>query len=155
VVGTRLSARTRFAPSSLKLEITESGAMKDAVATARTLGQLTALGIRIVIDDFGTGYSSLSHLRQFPIDTLKIDRSFVSDLGQGAQGAAIARSIIALARSLHVTVTAEGVETGLQEAILRRIGCDLAQGYLFGHPLPASEAGLFEIGGSVAPLWRA
>jgi EAL domain-containing protein (putative c-di-GMP-specific phosphodiesterase class I) len=81
VVGTRLSARGGFAPSSLKLEITESVAMKDAVATARTLGQLTALGIRIAIDDFGTGYSSLSHLRQFPIDTLKIDRSFVSDLG--------------------------------------------------------------------------
>jgi len=145
-------ARTGFAPESLKLEITETVVMKDPVATARTLGQLKALGIRIAIDDFGTGYSSLSYLRQFPIDTLKIDRSFVSDLGHDAQGAAIAKSIIALARTLHVGVTAEGVETGLQEAILRRIGCDLAQGYLFGHPLPASEAGLFEVGSSQAPL---
>jgi EAL domain-containing protein (putative c-di-GMP-specific phosphodiesterase class I) len=145
-------ARTGLAPERLKLEITESVAMRDAVATARTLGELEALGISIAIDDFGTGYSSLSYLRQFPIDTLKIDRSFVSDLGQGAQGTAIAKSIIALARTLHVGVTAEGVETGVQEAILRRIGCDLAQGYLFGYPLPASEAGLFEVGGSKAPL---
>jgi EAL domain-containing protein (putative c-di-GMP-specific phosphodiesterase class I) len=145
-------ARTGLAPESLKLEITESAAMRDAVITTWTLGELKSLGIRIAIDDFGTGYSSLSYLRQFPIDTLKIDRSFVSDLGQGARGTAIAKSIIALARSLHVGVTAEGVETSIQEAILRRIGCDLAQGYLFGHPLPAIEAGLFEVAASEAPL---
>jgi diguanylate cyclase (GGDEF)-like protein/PAS domain S-box-containing protein len=140
-------AQTGLAPESLKLEITESVAMKDAAATARTLGRLKVLGIRIAIDDFGTGYSSLSYLRQFPIDTLKIDRSFVTDLGHDAQGTAIAQSIIALARTLRVGVTAEGVETGVQEAILRRLGCDLAQGYLFGHPLPASEAGLMQVGG--------
>jgi diguanylate cyclase (GGDEF)-like protein/PAS domain S-box-containing protein len=145
-------ARTGLAAASLKLEITESVAMKDAASTARTLGELAALGIRIAIDDFGTGYSSLSYLRKFPIDTLKIDRSFVTDLGHDAQGTAIAKSIIALARTLHVSVTAEGVETGLQETILRRIGCDLAQGYLFGRPLPAAEAGLFVVGGAEAPL---
>ncbi len=120
----------------LKLEITESLAMQDAVATAYTLGELRTLGTKIAIDDFGTGYSSLSYLKQFPLDTLKIDRSFVVGLGLDTQDSAIVRSIIALARSLDLGTTAEGVETETQYEQLRALGCHLAQGYLLGRPAP-------------------
>jgi EAL domain-containing protein (putative c-di-GMP-specific phosphodiesterase class I) len=113
--------------------------MDDAEATVSTLKALRDLGVQVAIDDFGTGYSSLSYLRRFPVDTLKIDRSFVDGLGHDPQATAIVRSILALASTLGMSTTGEGVETAAQEAQLRALGCDRAQGYLFARPLPADE----------------
>jgi EAL domain-containing protein (putative c-di-GMP-specific phosphodiesterase class I) len=124
----------------LKLEVTESVVMHDAAAASAVLHQLAALGVRIAIDDFGTGYSSLAYLKQFPIETLKIDRSFVTGIDTDQQDAAIVRSVVALAKTLSLTVTAEGIETPSQQARLVEIGCDLGQGYLFGRPAPVSPA---------------
>jgi diguanylate cyclase (GGDEF)-like protein len=120
---------------NLELEITESNAMKDVATTARVLAELKALGVRIAIDDFGTGYSSLSYLRQFPVDTLKLDQSFVREITVPEDGA-IARGVIAMAHSLHLKVLAEGVETLGQLEFLRANACDRLQGYLFSRPLP-------------------
>ncbi len=126
-------------PGCLELEITESVVMQDAEATDATLRALKAIGIRLAIDDFGTGYSSLSYLKRFPVDTLKIDRSFVDGLGHDTQDAAIVRSVAALGRALDLAVTAEGVETTVQLALLKHMGCDHAQGYLFSRPVPAAD----------------
>jgi EAL domain-containing protein (putative c-di-GMP-specific phosphodiesterase class I) len=123
----------------LELEITESVVMQDAEATDATLRALKAIGIRLAIDDFGTGYSSLSYLKRFPVDTLKIDRSFVDGLGHDSQDTAIVQSVAALGRALDLAVTAEGVETPVQLALLKYMGCDYAQGYLFGKPMPAAD----------------
>jgi EAL domain-containing protein (putative c-di-GMP-specific phosphodiesterase class I) len=101
------------------------------------------LGIHIEIDDFGTGYSSLSYLQRFPVESLKIDRSFVSDLDEGAESVAIVRAIIGLGDSLGMPVIAEGVERRAQLARLTDLGCHLAQGYLFGRPTPASALGAY------------
>jgi diguanylate cyclase (GGDEF)-like protein/PAS domain S-box-containing protein len=131
--------RTGLAPTSLELELTESVIMRDPVDTARRLREITALGIRLSVDDFGTGYSSLGYLRSFPISSLKIDRSFVRDLERDASGAAIPEAIVALAKSLGLKVVAEGVETRGQLAVLRRLGCEEMQGYLFSRPLPGDE----------------
>ena len=128
-------------PRSLKLEITESVVMQDAEATISTLQQLKAMGIQLAIDDFGTGYSSLSYLKRFPIDTLKIDRSFVAGVGQNPQDTAIVRSVVALAQALGLSVTSEGIETADQEAYLRELGCDFGQGYLFARPQAAEHIG--------------
>ncbi|HVO33664.1 MAG TPA: EAL domain-containing protein [Elusimicrobiota bacterium] len=125
----------------LELEITESYAMQNADFTIKVLRELKKRGVRISIDDFGTGYSSLSYLRQFPIDTLKIDRSFVKDLVTDPNDAAIAAAIIVLAHSLKLDVVAEGVENQAELAILRKHACDKMQGYLFSKPVPA---GAFE-----------
>jgi diguanylate cyclase len=122
---------------ALKLEITESVVMQDVELASATLGALAALGVRVAIDDFGTGYSSLAYLKRFPIQTLKIDRSFVSGIVDDPQDAAIVRSVIALANALNLTVTAEGIETAAQRARLIELGCDQGQGYLFGRPLSA------------------
>jgi EAL domain-containing protein (putative c-di-GMP-specific phosphodiesterase class I) len=139
---------TRIPPHCLKLEITESAAMQDVEATERTLRQLRRLGIQLAIDDFGTGYSSLAYLDRFQVDTVKVDRSFVDGVGQQAQSTAIVRSVVALAKALGLTVTAEGVETPTQRAQLRLLGCDFGQGYLFGRPQPwqVAEADLVERG---------
>lgn len=126
-------------PESLKLEITESMLMEDAEAQLRVLPALREVGIGVAIDDFGTGYSSLSYLRRFQIDTLKIDRSFVGPADEDAAWDLVTM-IVALARGMGVSVVAEGVETDGQKLRLREIGCDLAQGYLFGKPLDAEAA---------------
>jgi EAL domain-containing protein (putative c-di-GMP-specific phosphodiesterase class I) len=135
----RIVREAGIAPSTLKLEITESAIMQDPDAATRMLQALKDLGIRLAVDDFGTGYSSLSYLKRFPVDTLKIDRSFVEGVGRDNHDTAIVRSIIGLASTLGLTVTAEGVETPTQQWCLQQLGCDRVQGYLFAKPLPARE----------------
>lgn len=140
-----------LAPSSLKLEITEGIAMADAEAAVVMLHELRALGVRLAIDDFGTGYSSLSYLKRFPVDTLKVDRSFIEGLGHDRQDAAIMRSIVALAHSLSLDVTAEGVETITQWEQVRLLGCDSVQGYLLAWPQAADAAGELLRAGRMGP----
>jgi diguanylate cyclase (GGDEF)-like protein/PAS domain S-box-containing protein len=125
---------------SLKLEITESVLMENADAVVTMLSQLKALGIQLAIDDFGTGYSSLSHLHRFPIDTLKIDRSFTSKIDQDGEQLAIVRTIMTLAWNLGMDVVAEGIETPKQLAQLRSLQCEYGQGYLFSRPVSAQDA---------------
>ena len=137
---------------SLWLEITESVLMDDAAGAARTLAAVRALGVHLVIDDFGTGYSSLAYLKRFPVDVLKIDRSFVDGLGTDPESEAIVHAVIGLARSLNLSVVAEGVETTEQLAELRRLNCTMCQGYLIARPMPAEEVD-FQIA-VPAPLLR-
>jgi diguanylate cyclase (GGDEF)-like protein/PAS domain S-box-containing protein len=131
--------RSGLKPQFLEIEVTESVVMKDATRAISTLNALKELGVALAIDDFGTGYSSLSYLKRFPIDKLKIDKSFVDGLPEDQDDAAIATAIIALAHSLKRTVIAEGVETESQRAFLCAHGCDEMQGYLFSKPLPAQQ----------------
>ena len=126
-------------PDLIELEITESQLMQEHDQAIRVMHALREAGIRIAIDDFGTGYSSLAYLTQFPISSLKIDRSFVKDVDSDASAAAIVRAIIEMAHTLGFTVIAEGVETAPQAAFLRRHGCEQAQGYLFARPIPVAE----------------
>jgi diguanylate cyclase (GGDEF)-like protein/PAS domain S-box-containing protein len=123
----------------LEIEITESVLMQNNKSTLVALHQIRDLGVRISLDDFGTGYSSLYYLRSFPFDKIKIDRSFIGDLSNGGEAAAIVYAILNLASSLKMTTTAEGVETADQQKLLQTAGCDEMQGYLFSPPLPASE----------------
>jgi diguanylate cyclase (GGDEF)-like protein len=134
---------TGVSSSCLELEITETLAMQNAVESLGVLRGLKELGVRIAIDDFGTGYSSLSYLRNFPIDTLKIDASFIRSLTDDASSREIASAVIALAHSLDIRVVAEGVETEPQWRLLRGQGCDEVQGYFFSVPLPAAECRRF------------
>ncbi len=129
---------TGLEPAFLEIELTESMVMTDVERTIGILRGLKELGVHLSIDDFGTGYSSLSYLKRFPIDLLKIDQSFVRDITIDPDDAAIVTSIISLAHSLRLCVTAEGVETAAQLAYLQRHGCDLIQGYYFSTPMPAS-----------------
>ncbi len=126
-------------PGKIEVEITESLLMDDTETTSSMLKELKAHGLNISVDDFGTGYSSLSYLKRFNIDTLKIDRSFVRDITTNSDDAAIAAAIIALGKSLRLTVVAEGVETEEQLMFLKTNGCHQAQGYLFSKPLPDKE----------------
>jgi PAS domain S-box-containing protein len=130
---------TGLDPQWLELEVTESMLMDRGDATLDTLFELKNMGVRLAIDDFGTGYSSLSYLKRFPLDALKIDRSFIKDLPRDAEDAAIAKAVIAMAHSLKLEVVAEGVETAEQLAFLQQHGCDLVQGYFFSRPVPAEE----------------
>jgi predicted signal transduction protein with EAL and GGDEF domain len=125
---------TGLAPERLELEITEGVLIENVSRAAAILRNLKALGIRIALDDFGTGYSSLAYLQSFPLDRIKIDRSFVTRLDRSGSSAAIVRSVIGLARGLRLPVIAEGVETEQQRQILAREGCDEIQGYLIGRP---------------------
>jgi diguanylate cyclase (GGDEF)-like protein/PAS domain S-box-containing protein len=127
-------AGSGLAPHALVLEITETAMMQDTEATIEKLTALKALGVRVAIDDFGTGYSSLSYLQRFPVDLLKIDRSFVSTLDGGDDEGSLAGTIITLARTLRLRAVAEGVETEDQASALAALGCELAQGYLFAKP---------------------
>jgi diguanylate cyclase (GGDEF)-like protein len=128
---------TGLPPGCLSLEITESMMMEAAEATNAILRDLKAIGVRLAIDDFGTGYSSLGYLKRFPVDTLKIDRTFVAGLGRDPEDSAIVHAVIRLAHTLGLAVTAEGVETAAQRDELRATGCELGQGYYFAKPLPA------------------
>jgi diguanylate cyclase (GGDEF)-like protein len=132
-------ASSGLAASRLELEITESVMLQDSEGTLATLTQLRELGVGIAMDDFGTGYSSLSYLHRFPITKIKIDRSFISSIGQKKGGSAVIRAVVQIARSLKMIATAEGVETEYQIAKLNAIGCDQAQGYLFSPPITAVE----------------
>jgi EAL domain-containing protein (putative c-di-GMP-specific phosphodiesterase class I) len=124
--------------SRLELEITETVMLQDAGATLATLHQLRSLGIRIAMDDFGTGYSSLNYLMRFPFDRIKIDQSFVRELGERADCGAIVKAVTALGHVLGMATTAEGVETSQQLAVLSEAGCMEAQGYLFSRPVPGA-----------------
>jgi len=135
----KLLRETGLPPEALKLEITESAVMADPTAAAEMLQQIKSLGIRLAIDDFGTGYSSLSYLHRFPLDTLKIDRSFISGTGEGSDGMEIARTIMPMAKNLRLDVVAEGVETLEQVALLKRLQCKYAQGYYFSKPLAPED----------------
>jgi EAL domain-containing protein (putative c-di-GMP-specific phosphodiesterase class I) len=127
---------TGLAPSRLELEITEGVLIENFSRAASMLRALKALGVRIALDDFGTGYSSLSYLQSFPLDRIKIDRSFVANLGRTEGSLAIVRAVIGLAHGLSLPVLAEGVETADQHAVLARESCDDIQGYLIGRPQP-------------------
>jgi len=131
---------TLAAPRRITLEITETVIMQDTERTLSMLTRLQALGVRLAIDDFGTGYSSLSYLQKFPVDILKIDRAFVDGVARGDAEAALARTIIALGHTLGLRTVAEGVEDVAQRDQLRRLGCQLGQGYLFARPMLPADA---------------
>ncbi len=132
-------AETGLDPSTLELEITESVVMDQSEVGIRTLSRLRDMGVRLVLDDFGTGYSSLSYLKHLPLDTIKIDRTFVAGL-EGEADRSIVEAVLALAHGLRISVVAEGIETEAQFETLRAMGCDVGQGYLFAKPMPAIDA---------------
>jgi EAL domain-containing protein (putative c-di-GMP-specific phosphodiesterase class I) len=131
--------RTGLDARFLEYEVTESLALQDPEAISATLRDLKEMGVQCAIDDFGTGYSGLSYLTRFPIDRLKIDKSFVKTIGEDGGNAPIVVAVVAMAHSLNMEVVAEGVETQEQLEFLRRLGCDQMQGYLFSRPLPADR----------------
>ena len=135
---------TGMNPDRLCLEITESVLMEDVASSVEALLGLKALGVRLAIDDFGTGYSSLSYLRRFPVDVVKIDRSFVTGLGVDPAAEAIVAAVVNLAHALGLVVVGEGVETEEQLVALRALGCDRAQGFLWSRPLPSNEVGRWQ-----------
>jgi EAL domain-containing protein (putative c-di-GMP-specific phosphodiesterase class I) len=140
VAGVRtILAETGLEPRYLELELTEAFLMHDSKSTAVVLQELKEMGVQLALDDFGTGYSSLSYLKRFPIDTLKIDQSFVRDLTTDADNASIVRAVISMGESLHMLVVAEGVETREQLDFLREHACPEAQGFYFSHPVVAGE----------------
>jgi diguanylate cyclase (GGDEF)-like protein/PAS domain S-box-containing protein len=137
---TQIIEETKINPEGLKLEITESAVMDNVETATEMLKKLRALGIKLSIDDFGTGYSSLSYLHRFPIDTLKVDRSFVVNMSEDGENVEIVRTIVSLAQNLGMNVIAEGVETKEQLAALRKLGCENGQGYFFSKPVNAKAA---------------
>jgi EAL domain-containing protein (putative c-di-GMP-specific phosphodiesterase class I) len=126
-------------PANLVLELTESVLIEDTPTVARTLAALKDIGVRLAIDDFGTGYSSMNYVSRFPIDVLKIDRSFVESVAENTTSTALVAAMVQLANSLGITAVAEGVEDHAQADALRRLGCRLAQGFLFARPLPVAD----------------
>ncbi|WP_317203495.1 EAL domain-containing protein [Janthinobacterium sp.] len=147
-----LTSRYGVAPEDLELELTESVIMDNPTEIAAVFARLGELGVSIAIDDFGTGYSSLAYLRQLPIDVLKIDRAFIMNAEHNRKDAELVKTIIALGRALQLDVVAEGVETAGQLTLLRALGCDLAQGFLFSRPLPPAEIGAWLGAQRGAPL---
>jgi EAL domain-containing protein (putative c-di-GMP-specific phosphodiesterase class I) len=136
----RVLRDTACAAKYVELEITEGMVMHDPDGAVGLIQELKELGVRIAIDDFGTGYSSLAYLRRFPIDSLKVDRSFVADVPHDAGNVAITQAVIAVAHTLHLTVIAEGVETAAQFNFLRSRGCDEVQGFYFSPPVDFRSA---------------
>jgi EAL domain-containing protein (putative c-di-GMP-specific phosphodiesterase class I) len=126
-------------PEALVIEITENLLLQDANLARSRLAALRAMGVRVAVDDFGTGYSSLAYLDRYPVDILKIDRSFVNPLGESEKSVALVRSILDLAAALDIDAVAEGIETDRQVIALRALGCRLGQGYLFARPRPAAD----------------
>ncbi len=139
----RTLKETGLPPSSLHLEITESAVMRDVELATRVLNAINEIGVKLDLDDFGTGYSSLSCLHQFPLDVLKIDRSFVANVERGRDFAALIDAVTSLARNLGISIVAEGIETPAQLAVLQTLDCQFGQGYLFAKPLTAAEAAQF------------
>jgi len=139
----RILVDTRLDPRLLDLELTESTFMQDAEATVKALMSLKEMGVTLSIDDFGTGYSSLAYLQRFPLDALKVDRSFVQDVTTNPDSAAITRTILAMARNLGLRVVAEGIETADQYALLQAEGCHEGQGFFIGRPMPAADVAAF------------
>ena len=133
--------RTGIAAGAVVLELTENTLMQDTASTIDALHALRSQGVHLSIDDFGTGYSSLAYLKRFPVESLKIDRSFIDGLGQESEDTSIVEAIIRLAHALELSAVAEGLETPTQLETLRTFGCDFAQGFLLGHPLPAEAIG--------------
>lgn len=131
--------KTGLDKNRLCLEVTESAMIRDLTLAEQVLAELSQLGIHLVLDDFGTGYSSLSYLKRLKVDSLKIDKSFVSDLTTNPDNVKFINSILSLARALNLDVVAEGVETEAQAQTLRGLGCERAQGYLFHRAMPANE----------------
>ena len=136
----RVLSETKCKGQYLELEITEGMVMHDPAGAVTLIEELKEMGVRIAVDDFGTGYSSLAYLKRFPIDSLKVDRSFLADVPADVGNVAITQAIIAMARTLHLTVIAEGVETRAQFNFLRARGCDEVQGYYFSPPLAFDDA---------------
>ena len=133
----RVLASTGIEPRWLELEITESMLLRDERAVVEALRALRVRGVRVAVDDFGTGYSSLAYLRTLPVDSLKIDRSFIRGIADHPDEAALTAAIVSMGHALRLRVVAEGVETEGQRALLERWGCDELQGFLFAHPMPA------------------
>jgi EAL domain-containing protein (putative c-di-GMP-specific phosphodiesterase class I) len=144
-------ADTGLAPQHLVLEITETVLMHDLEGTVVRLQELKRLGIRLSVDDFGTGYSSLQYLRRFPLDSLKIAKSFVDGVGGPSQDSAVARAIIELGASFQLRVVAEGIERAEQRARLVDLGCTHGQGFLFARPVSADEIEQILAGGPLVP----
>jgi EAL domain-containing protein (putative c-di-GMP-specific phosphodiesterase class I) len=119
----------------LCLELTESTLIDSSPSTRRAIEELKSLGVALALDDFGTGWSSLAYLRRFPIDVIKVDRSFVAGLGTSDEDAEVVRAVVSLGHALRLSTVAEGVETAEQASYLRDLGCDYGQGYLFGRPM--------------------
>ena len=142
VVGTAISERGLDA-SALTIEITETALMRNAEETVRCLTAVRKLGVKIAIDDFGTGYSSLAHLQRFPVDQLKIDRSFISQLTEHPEGETMLRTLVHLGKSLSIETLAEGIEQPTELSLLQREQCDSGQGFLFARPLAADDVEAF------------
>src|SRR5205085_288106 len=138
--------RSGIDPHCLKLEITESAVMGDAAAAVRTLGGLKELGVQLAIDDFGTGYSSLAYLKQFPVDALKIDRSFIAGMGESKESRALIHTLIELGRALGLETLAEGIEDEHQLERLQDENCDSGQGFLVAPPLDGGAVAEFVVG---------
>jgi EAL domain-containing protein (putative c-di-GMP-specific phosphodiesterase class I) len=136
---------TGLPPAGLHLEITESAVMQDVQQAARTLQAIKDIGVKLDLDDFGTGYSSLSCLHQFPLDVLKIDRSFVANIERGEAFAALIQAVALLARNLGIHVVAEGIETAEQLAVLKALDCEFGQGYFFAKPMLGPQAAGFQL----------
>ncbi|MFO7602341.1 MAG: EAL domain-containing protein, partial [Gammaproteobacteria bacterium] len=139
---TQVLAESYLSAERLELEVTESAIMHEPDKAIRDMAGFRAMGVKLAVDDFGTGYSSLAYLNRLPLDRLKIDRSFVQDIGEDPGDEAICRAVINLARSLGLETVAEGVEREEQARFLRKEGCDIGQGYLYSKPITAAE--LFE-----------
>ncbi len=142
-IVSQVLAHTDLEPQLLELEVTESVLIRDIEESIRCAAALTSLGVKVALDDFGSGYSSLGYLHRIPIVNLKLDQSFVHDIGQAGKSEAIIGSIVALARTLRIQTTLEGIENEAQLQVARKAGCDRVQGYLLGKPVAASELTAF------------